>query len=136
MACRPNNYDSYGYEESRFNQDKIKHETELCEYREIAAHDFKEIREMFQLSFVHVDKVKMQMNEINGKMDQKFIDVCNEGIDSSLKIIQSTAYEKQSTCAYCTYVLKFCLCLLWICFIALFSFIFCFSFALHKYVKI
>ncbi|XP_046841945.1 E3 ubiquitin-protein ligase NRDP1-like [Xenia sp. Carnegie-2017] len=48
-------------------RDKIKHETELCEYRKILSHDFEEIREMFQKSF---DQVKTLMVKINEKMDQ------------------------------------------------------------------
>ncbi|XP_046864605.1 kelch-like protein 12 [Xenia sp. Carnegie-2017] len=54
-------------------RDKIKHETELCEYRKIASHDFREISEMFQRSFE--DKMEMQMNNLSRKIDEKFFEV-------------------------------------------------------------
>ncbi|XP_046842166.1 TNF receptor-associated factor 3-like isoform X2 [Xenia sp. Carnegie-2017] len=54
-------------------RDKIKHETELCEYRKIASHDFREISEMFQRSFEN--KMEMQMSNLSRKIDEKFIEV-------------------------------------------------------------
>ncbi|XP_046842001.1 TNF receptor-associated factor family protein DDB_G0273435/DDB_G0273505-like [Xenia sp. Carnegie-2017] len=47
-------------------RDKIKHETELCEYRKIASHDFREIGEMFQRSFE---------DNLSRKIEEKFIEV-------------------------------------------------------------
>ncbi|XP_046841968.1 spermatocyte protein spe-26-like [Xenia sp. Carnegie-2017] len=50
-------------------RDKIKHETELCEYRKIPSHDFKEIGDMFQRSFDYEEQEKMQLTEITRKME-------------------------------------------------------------------
>ncbi|XP_046841957.1 E3 ubiquitin-protein ligase NRDP1-like, partial [Xenia sp. Carnegie-2017] len=50
-------------------RDKIKHETELCEYRKTASHYFEEIKEMFQRSFDHEEQEKMQLTEITRKME-------------------------------------------------------------------
>ncbi|XP_046864567.1 spermatocyte protein spe-26-like isoform X2 [Xenia sp. Carnegie-2017] len=56
-------------------RDKIKHETELCEYRKIASHDFREISEMFQRSFEDKMEMEMQMNNLSRKIDEKFFEV-------------------------------------------------------------
>ncbi|XP_046843316.1 spermatocyte protein spe-26-like [Xenia sp. Carnegie-2017] len=62
-------------------QDKIKHETELCEYRKIPSHDFAEIKEMFQQSFenqvkIPIDKINGKMEQVKAEMDKKLFDVC------------------------------------------------------------
>ncbi|XP_046841970.1 kelch-like protein 12 [Xenia sp. Carnegie-2017] len=49
-------------------RDKIKHETELCEYRKIPSHDFAEIKEMFQQSFEGKEKMQKEMMKSKREM--------------------------------------------------------------------
>ncbi|XP_046843258.1 E3 ubiquitin-protein ligase PDZRN3-B-like, partial [Xenia sp. Carnegie-2017] len=61
-------------------RDKIKHETELCEYRKIPSYDFIEIKEMFQQIVNHEAQAKMKMVELNAQMNQSFV-----GINGAIK---------------------------------------------------
>ncbi|XP_046842168.1 TNF receptor-associated factor 3-like [Xenia sp. Carnegie-2017] len=87
-------------------RDKIKHETELCEYRKTASHYFEEIKKMFQQSFKDQDdKVKMQINEIirvNRKMDEdraemhrKFTNVCGQYVEIRKEMMESRKEIKE-----------------------------------------
>ncbi|XP_046859589.1 uncharacterized protein LOC124452963 [Xenia sp. Carnegie-2017] len=79
-------------------RDKFRHETELCEYREITSHDCRMIREdietLLRSVINHDDSFKLQMAEIDGrilKADQKI----DEKVD--MLTIEMTEIKKEMT---------------------------------------